>query len=101
MFLPLPQRGTERSFSSPFEKGGARGISYLNSLDAARAAFRQAVDADSKLGPQVSVAIKRGCTHYELKCGPSDQYRFLPEQAGIEAALRSRIEPAPKLPSPS
>ena len=80
------------------------GYFYLNSLDAARAAFRQirqAVDADSKLGPQVSVAIKRGCTHYELKCGPSDQYRFLPEQAGIEAALRSRIEPAPKLPSPS
>lgn len=73
---------------------------YLHGLEAARAAYRRvrdAVDAHPKLGSAVSVFIKRGCTEYELHCGPSDGFAFDPEQAAVEAALLARIrfEPPP------
>lgn len=86
--------------TSPFTSGIYGGYFYLNGLDAARVAFqlvRDAVDGHPKLGPSVSVFVKRGCTEYEIHCGPSDRFTFQSEQAGIETALLSRIrfEPRP------
>ena len=68
---------------------------YLIGLDGARAAFpgiRQAVSDHPALGPDVAVFIKRGCTEYEIHCGPSDQYTFRPEQKALEGALLSALE---------
>jgi hypothetical protein len=71
-------------------------------LDAARAAYanlRRRVDADPKLGASVPVTVKRGCTNYELKCGPSDAYSFDPRLEVVEAYLAARFvgpEAAPK-----
>lgn len=39
--------------------------------------------------------IKRGCTNYERKCGPSDHYTFEPKLEEIETALLSQfVKPA-------
>lgn len=86
--------------TAPFTSGIYGGYFYLHGLDAARAAYqavRAAVSDHPKLGPATSVFIKRGCTDYEVSCGPSDQYSFTPEQAGIETAILAhiRIEPRP------
>ena len=35
--------------------------------------------------------IKRGCTNYERKCGPSNQYTFDPEQEEIERYFFARF----------
>jgi len=67
---------------------------YLDGLDEARAAHklvREAVDADGRLGPEVAVTLKRGCTNYERKLGPSDQYAFDPRLEAVEADLASRF----------
>lgn len=79
---------------TPFTSGPYGGYFYLNGLEAARAAYgpiREAVSGHGKLGPGVPVFIKRGCTEYEIACGPSDRYSFEPAQHEIEAALRPRI----------
>jgi hypothetical protein len=86
--------------AAPFTSGIYGGYFYLHGVDAARTAYqavRAAVSDHPKLGPATSVFIKRGCTEYEMSCGPSDQYTFTPEQAGIEAAILThiRIEPGP------
>jgi hypothetical protein len=60
---------------------------YLLGLDKARAVYRRLrgqLDADPKLGPAVSMVIKRGCTNYEHACGPSDRYTFDPRLADVE-----------------
>jgi hypothetical protein len=74
---------------------------YLHGLEAARAAYKQvrrAVNEHPKLGPDVTVFIKRGCTDYEVHCGPSDQYTFTEEQRELEAEVLRliQIEPKPK-----
>lgn len=79
---------------TPVTSGPYGGYFYLNGLDAARAAYgpiREAVSGQAKLGPAVPVFIKRGCTEYEMACGPSDSYAFDPAQLEIEAGLRPRI----------
>lgn len=63
---------------------------FLDGLPAAREAcarVRKAVNAHPKLGPEVPVFIKRGCTEFEIHCGPSDQYTFTDETRQIEAQL--------------
>lgn len=80
--------------ATPYTSGLYGGYFYLHGLDAARAAHRlvrEAVDRHPKLGSAVPVFIKRGCTEYEVHCGPSDRFTFQPEQAGLEAALLSLI----------
>ncbi len=90
---------------TPYTSGHYGAYFYLNGLDAARAAFgpiREAVSGHARLGPDVPVFIKRGCTEYEIACGPSDRYSFDDAQHEIEAALRPRImldEPARKPPA--
>jgi hypothetical protein len=74
------------------------GYYYTSGLDMARAIFkivRDAMDGDPKLGPDVPMVIKRGCSEYEAKLGPSDRYEFAPELAELEAYLKSRFRRRP------
>jgi hypothetical protein len=67
---------------------------YCNGLEEARtayAALRRAVDADTRLGASVEITIKRGCTNYERKLGPSDQYAFDPRLEAVETYLAERF----------
>jgi hypothetical protein len=67
---------------------------YADELAGARATFaviRKAIDEHAQLGPDVEMFIKRGCTEYELACGPSDQYTFADELPEIEASLLARF----------
>lgn len=69
---------------------------YLDGLDAAlrlKESVRDLVDRDPLLGADVPVYIKRGCTPFELACGPSDQYTFSPELQELESQLFSRFVP--------
>jgi hypothetical protein len=79
---------------NPYSQDVYAGYFYVSSLDMARATFRvvrEAIDDDPKLGPDVAMVIKRGCSEYEAKLGPSDRYEFAPELAELEAYLRSRF----------
>jgi hypothetical protein len=72
------------------------GYIYLSGLEAARALFprmREMMDAHPKLGPDVPLVIKRGCSNFEAALGPSDKYTFRPEQREIETYFRSRFKP--------
>jgi len=40
--------------------------------------------------------IKRGCTPYEIHCGPSDRWTFDPAQEELEARLLERFAPPGK-----
>ena len=74
------------------------GFFYVEGLEQARdlfAGIRRAVDAHPVLGMEMPMTIKRGCTHYEMACGPSDRYTFAPELAEIEAQLFARFRPTP------
>lgn len=86
--------------NNPYSQNMYAGYLYTAGLDAARAVFkvvREAVDTDPKLGPDVTMTIKRGCSEYEIKLGPSDRYEFTPEMAELEAYLKARFE-QPKKP---
>ena len=70
------------------------GYFYTSGLPMARAIFRIARDAfnkDPKLGSDVVVKIKRGCSDYEAVLGPSDQYQFAPELKALEEYLARRF----------
>lgn len=69
-------------------------IVYGGDLPETRAAFdtlRLLIDAEPQLGVDVPMEIRRGCQNYERLCGPSDQYRFAPELAAVEAVLQARF----------
>jgi hypothetical protein len=79
---------------NPYSQNIYAGYFYTTGLDGARVIFkivREAIDADAKLGPGVAMTIKRGCSEYEAKLGPSDRYEFAPELAELESYLRSRL----------
>jgi hypothetical protein len=68
---------------------------YFYGLDEARGAYaglREQLDAHPDLGPDVVMVIKRGCTNYEHKLGPSDRYTFDPRQEAAEAYLLARFD---------
>lgn len=70
------------------------GFFYCAGLDHAREIYRQvrvAVDANPALGPDVAMRIKRGCTEYEVYCGPSDRWTFQAGQEELEAQLQQRF----------
>lgn len=80
--------------NNPYSQNIYAGYFYVNGLDAARALFkvaRQALDQHPKLGRDVPMVIKRGCSEYEGKLGPSDRYTFRPEMAELEAYLKTRF----------
>lgn len=63
---------------------------YSRGLAQARALYREMrtrMDADKRLGPGVAMTIKRGCSNYEAKLGPSDAYTFDPRLEAVEAKL--------------
>jgi hypothetical protein len=67
---------------------------YFRGLDQARRAYkslRQTIDQQQRLGPRIEMKIKRGCSNYERKCGPSDQYKFDPHLELAEASLFRRF----------
>ncbi|KJV09769.1 hypothetical protein VZ95_09355 [Elstera litoralis] len=87
---------------SAYTSGLYGGYFYRHGLDAARAAYgtiRAAVDQHPKLGSDVSVFIKRGCTEYEVHCGPSDHFTFAPDQAELEAAVFTHVRLEPSKPN--
>jgi hypothetical protein len=80
--------------NNPYSQTIYAGYFYVSGLEATRALFhvvRQAVDEHPKLGPEVPMVIKRGCSQYEAKVGPSDRYTFTPEMEELEAYLKSRF----------
>lgn len=82
--------------SNPYSQSVYAGYFYVTGLDAARALFkvvRQAFDKNPKLGPDIPMTIKRGCSEYEALLGPSDRYEFTPEMAELEAELKTRFHP--------
>jgi hypothetical protein len=79
---------------NPYSQNVYAGYFYVTGLDMARAVFavvRKAIDKDPKLGAGVPLVIKRGCSEYEAKLGPSDRYEFAPELAALETYLRPRF----------
>jgi hypothetical protein len=69
---------------------------YLDGLDRARTAFaelRGMVDESPALGPDTPMLIKRGCTEYEVHCGPSDAYPIAP--AEVEDWLLAHVTVPP------
>jgi hypothetical protein len=86
---------------SPITSGIYGAYFYVHGLPAARAAYakvRKAVDEHPRLGPDLTVFIKRGCTEYEVHCGPSDQFTFSDQQREIEAGLRQLVQIGPPEP---
>lgn len=84
---------TGLDMENPYSSGIYAGFFYLDGLDQARAAFRelrQAVDEHPLLGSDISMLIKRGCTEYEIHCGPSDSYAIAPKE--VEAWLLARLK---------
>ena len=81
--------------NNPYSQNVYAGYFYTNGLDAARTLFkivRQTVNEDPKLGPDIPMTIKRGCSEYEAMVGPSDRYdEFTPEMAELEAYLKYRF----------
>jgi hypothetical protein len=79
---------------NPYSQDLYAGYFYVAGLDTAQTLFwvvREAIDNDPKLGPDVAISIKRGCSEYEAALGPSDKYEFTPEQAELEAYFRTRF----------
>ncbi|MEI9991741.1 MAG: hypothetical protein WDM86_17085 [Rhizomicrobium sp.] len=63
---------------------------YLTGLGVAQAYYRKVrekIDQHSSLGPDTKMLVKRGCSNYEHRCGPSDKYTFDPRLEPLEAAL--------------
>jgi hypothetical protein len=82
------------NFENPYSRNYYSGVFYTNGLDNARAIFaavRSAFNSEDKLGPNLEMAIKRGCSEFEDAIGPSDRYEFPPELERIEAHLQSRF----------
>jgi hypothetical protein len=67
---------------------------YVLGHDRARALYkglRAKIDEHGKLGSGIKMLIKRGCTNYEHKCGPSERYTFDPQQEEIERHFFARF----------
>lgn len=71
------------------------GYFYCDGLEHAREIYRQvrdAMDRNPALGSAVPMRIKRGCTEYEVHCGPSDQWTFKDQQPELEKYLFERFQ---------
>ncbi len=85
--------------SARYHAGPYSTLFYFDGLEQARAAYkviRSATDSEARLGPDVQVSIKRGCTEYEIHCGPSDRFTFDPSLEAVESALLSRLRQLPR-----
>ncbi|MEJ2377815.1 MAG: hypothetical protein P8Y71_21295 [Pseudolabrys sp.] len=78
---------------NPHSQNIYAGYFYTTGLEGARVVFkiaREAFRAEPKLGRDIAMTIKRGCSEYEAAVGPSDRYEFTPEMAELEKFLKSR-----------
>lgn len=85
--------------SARYHAGPYSTLFYFDGLERARAAYktlRHAIDSEPRLGLDVPVSIKRGCTEYEVHCGPSDRFTFDPSLEAVESFLISRLRPLPR-----
>lgn len=88
----LSKWGTD--LGNPYSQNIYAGYFYTAGLDAARMIYkiaRDAIDSHPKLGPDIAMSIKRGCSDYEALLGPSDRYEFSPEMAELETYLKSKF----------
>jgi len=66
------------------------GYFYTLGLDDAKKRFTQVrtlIDEHPLLGTEIPMMIKRGCTHYEMRIGPSDQWEFDSALEPVEEVL--------------
>ncbi|QXI26282.1 hypothetical protein [Pseudomonas vanderleydeniana] len=94
------------SLNARYQAGPYRALFYLDGLQSAREAYqrvREHVLATPELGAGVSLSIKRGCTEYEVHCGPSNEFTFSDDLAAAERELLQRLrQPAtPKARQPA
>lgn len=75
---------------------------YADGLEQARTIYREVKEALAAKGclDRTPISIKRGCTEYEMHCGPSDQYVFPEALAEVERALLSRMSVTPSAKAP-
>lgn len=75
---------------------------YADGLEQARAIYQDVKEALAAKGclDSTPLSIKRGCTEYEMHCGPSDKYTFPEALAEVERSLLSRISAAPNAKPP-
>ncbi len=82
-----------------YQSGPYNTLFYLDGLAAARQAYAEVrakvADYAPALG-DVPITIKRGCTEYEIFCGPSDKFTFADDLPDIEAALLANLHTVPK-----
>jgi hypothetical protein len=81
-------------FDNPYSQNIYAGYFYTSGLDGARTIFkvvREFIDKDPKLGPDVAMTIKRGCSEYEAELGPSERYEFAPELGELESYLKTKF----------
>jgi hypothetical protein len=81
-------------FYNPHSQDVYAGYFYTTGLEGARAVckvVREAFDAEPKIGADIPMTIKSGCSEYEAAVGPSDRYEFTPEMAELEAYLKCRF----------
>lgn len=86
-----------------YSSGIYAGFFYMNSLEQARTVFRelrQTVDEHPLLGADVSMLIKRGCTEYEVHCGPSNTFPVASEETEAWLLARLKFSPRPNRPAP-
>lgn len=79
-----------------FTQDAYGGFFYADGLDEAKKIYhllREVVNTTPKLGPAIPMSIKRGCTHFEMHCGPSDKYTFRPELPALEEYLLTQYKP--------
>lgn len=70
------------------------GYFYTHSLEEGLNRYKQVraeVDADSMLGPDIKVILKRACTEYEMLCGPSNEWTVSPEQMQVEEEINNYV----------
>ncbi|GAA0295998.1 hypothetical protein GCM10009087_02180 [Sphingomonas oligophenolica] len=86
-------------FFNPHSQNLYAGYFFVDGLEAARALVplvREAIAGNAKIGDDLPIVIKRGCSNYEVALGPSESYSFRPELSEIESYLQTRWRP-PKL----
>lgn len=85
------------SLNARYQAGPYRALFYLDGLQNAREAYQRVLErvlATPELGTKVSVSIKRGCSEYEVHCGPSNEFTFSDELAAAELELLKRLRPS-------
>jgi hypothetical protein len=79
----------------PWVHGNYGGYWYTSSKEEGRRRYvevRKAVNEDPVLGEDVPVLLKRGCTEFELRAGPSDEWEITPGQRHVEELVYRYVE---------